>query len=98
MSWSHYVELLSISDDISRSFYEKQCIAEKWSVRELKRQRNASLFERIALSRDKNEVAALARQGQIIETSRDIIKIPMYLNSWIYRKKASIQNALWKTL
>ena len=42
LSWSHYVELLSISDDISRSFYEKQCIAEKWSVRELKRQRKHS--------------------------------------------------------
>ncbi len=76
LSWSHYVELLSISDDAGRSFYEKQCIAENWSVRELKRQRNASLFERIALSRDRNEVAALSSQGQVIETSKDIIKDP----------------------
>lgn len=76
LSWSHYVELLSISDDAGRAFYEKQCIAENWSVRELKRQRNASLFERIALSRDKNEVAALSSRGQVIETSKDIIKDP----------------------
>ena len=52
LSWSHYVELLSISDDAGRSFYEKQCLSDTWSVRELKRQRNASLFERIALTRD----------------------------------------------
>ncbi len=76
LNWSHYVELLSISDDAGRAFYEKQCIAENWSVRELKRQRNASLFERIALSRDKNDVAALASQGQVIENSKDIIKDP----------------------
>ena len=76
LSWSHYVELLSISDDAGRSFYEKQCIAENWSVRELKRQRNASLFERIALSRDKSKVAVLKSQGQVLETSKDIIKDP----------------------
>lgn len=76
LNWSHYVELLSISDDAGRSFYEKQCIAENWSVRELKRQRNASLFERIALARDKNEVSALTKKGQVIETSKDIVKDP----------------------
>ncbi len=84
LSWSHYVELLSISDDVSRSFYEKQCIAENWSVRELKRQRNASLFERIALSRDKDEVAVLSRKGQIIETSKDIVKDP-YIFEFLFQ-------------
>jgi len=77
LSWSHYVELLSISDDAGRSFYEKQCLSDTWSVRELKRQRNASLFERIALSRDKKEIAALSQKGQTIETSKDIIKDPI---------------------
>lgn len=76
LSWSHYVELLSISDDTGRAFYEKQCLNENWSVRELKRQRNTSLFERIALSRDKEQIAALAKEGQVIETSKDIIKDP----------------------
>lgn len=53
LSWSHYTELLSVSDDLARSFYEKQCINEKWLVRELKRQRSSALFERLALSKDK---------------------------------------------
>ena len=54
LNWSHYTELLSISDELSRSFYEQQCIKENWSVRELKRQRNAALFERLALSKARN--------------------------------------------
>ena len=49
-SWSHVVELISIEDDLARSFYEKECIANRWSVRELERQTNSLLFERLALS------------------------------------------------
>lgn len=79
LSWSHYVELLNISDDLARSFYEKQCIHEKWSVRELKRQKNSMLFERIALSKNKKEVLRLSSKGHIIETSKDIIKEPYIL-------------------
>ena len=56
LSWSHYVEILSISDDLARLFYEKQCINENWSVRELKRQKNSGLFQRIALSKDKKGI------------------------------------------
>lgn len=55
LSWSHYFELLKVDDDLIRSFYEKQCIKERWSIRELKRQKNSMLFERIALSKDKKE-------------------------------------------
>jgi len=76
LSWSHYVELLSISDDLARSFYEKQCIKENWSVRELRRQINSMLFERIALSKDKKGVLQLAKKGQIIEKEEDILKDP----------------------
>ncbi len=76
LSWSHYVELLSVSDDLARSFYEKQCVEENWSVRELRRQINSMLFERIALSKDKKGVLELARKGQIIEKEEDIIKDP----------------------
>lgn len=79
LSWSHYVELLSVSDDLTRSFYEKQCIKENWSVRELKRQINSMLFERIALSKDKKGVLELAKKGQIIEKEEDIIKDPYIL-------------------
>lgn len=76
LGWSKYCELLSVSDDLARSFYEKQCINENWSVRELKRQINSSLFERVALSKDKAGVLKLAEKGQIPETSRDIVKDP----------------------
>ena len=53
LSWSHYVQLIGIDDELARGFYEKQCIKEKWSIRELNRQKNSALFERIALSKDK---------------------------------------------
>lgn len=76
LSWSHYTELLSISDDLARSFYEKQCINENWSVREFKRQRETGLFERIALSKDKSGVLELAQKGQVIENATDIVKDP----------------------
>ena len=76
LSWSHYTELLSVSDDLARSFYEQQCINENWSVRELKRQKNSALFERIALSKDKKAVLKLAEKGQQIEKAEDILKDP----------------------
>ena len=76
LSWSHYTELLSISNDLSRFFYEKQCIIDKWSVRELQRQRQTGLFERIALSKNKSDVLELSQKGQIIESPTDIIKDP----------------------
>jgi predicted nuclease of restriction endonuclease-like (RecB) superfamily len=79
LSWSHYAELLSVSDDLGRSFYEKQCIKENWSVRELKRQINSMLFERIAFSKDKIGVLRLAKKGQLIEKEEDIIKDPFVL-------------------
>jgi predicted nuclease of restriction endonuclease-like (RecB) superfamily len=79
LSWSHYVELLNVSDDLARSFYEKQCIKENWSVRELKRQINSMLFERVALSKDKKGVLKLAKEGHIIEKEEDVIKDPYVL-------------------
>ena len=79
LSWSHYVELLGITGDLARSFYEEQCIKENWSVREIRRQINSMLFERIALSKDKKGVLRLAKEGQIIEKEEDIIKDPYVL-------------------
>ena len=80
LSWSHYCELLTISDDNKRSFYEKECITSKWSVRELKRQLDSSLYERLLLSRGKEnkeeEVKRLAEKGQEIEKPEDILKDP----------------------
>ncbi len=74
LSWSHYYELLKIDDDLERSFYEKQSIKENWSIRELRRQKETSLFLRLATSKDKDKILELAQKGQIIEKSEDIIK------------------------
>ena len=79
LSWTHYTELLSVSDETARKFYEKQCINEKWSVRELKRQINTSLFERLALSKDKEVILKLSKEGIIISDAKDIIKDPYVL-------------------
>ena len=79
LSWSHYVELLMIDDDLERSFYERQCIKEKWSVRELKRQKSSALFHRIALSKDKKGVLELSKRGHIIEKAEDIVRDPYIL-------------------
>lgn len=79
LSWSHYIELLKIDDSLERTFYEKQCNLEKWSVRELRRQRNSALFQRLALSKDKEGVLKLAKKGQILEKGKDLIKDPYIL-------------------
>jgi len=79
LSWSHLVELLSIDDDLARGFYEKQCIKEHWSVRQLRRQIDSVLFHRIALSKDKKGILDLSKKGNLIEKNNDIIKDPFVL-------------------
>ena len=79
LSWSHYCELLSISDKDKRSFYEKESINSNWSVRELKRQLNTSLYERLLLSKgdiNKQEVLNLASKGMELSKPSDMIKDP----------------------
>ena len=79
LTWSHYYEILKSDSDLEISFYSKQCEIEKWSVRELKRQMRSSLFERIALSKDKQGVLELAKNGHSIEKPEDILKDPFVL-------------------
>jgi len=76
LSWTHYAELLTISDDLERKFYEKQTVSENWSYRELRRQIKTALFQRLALSKDKKGVLALASKGQEISVPEDTIKDP----------------------
>lgn len=76
LSWSHYVELLGMEDDLERSFYEKQCLHEKRSLRELKRQRSTALYQRLALSKDKKWILELANKGNIVQQSTDAVKDP----------------------
>lgn len=79
LSWSHYVQLLTIKDDNERRFYEIEATAENWSLRELVRQKAACLYERLALSRDKAGVKRLAEQGQLITRPEDLLKEPLVL-------------------
>lgn len=76
LSWSHYVELLGISDNLERGFYEQQAIIENWSVRELKRQKKTALFQRLALSKDKSTILELSKKGNLIKTANDLHKDP----------------------
>jgi predicted nuclease of restriction endonuclease-like (RecB) superfamily len=78
-SWSHYWELLKVEEPLTRSFYEQEAVQNNWSVRELKRQINSMLFERLALSKDTKAVMKMARKGQIIEKPEDAIKDPYIL-------------------
>lgn len=79
LSWSHYLVLMRIKNDDERSFYEIECAKQNWSVRQLQRQYNSSLYERLALSRDKDEVMRLAKEGQTVEKPSDVIKNPITL-------------------
>ena len=79
LSWSHYCDLLAITDDDKRSFYEREAINSGWSVRELRRQIESSLFERLLLSRgdaNKEQVMELAQKGIEISGPADIIRDP----------------------
>ena len=70
---------MRIESDEERSFYEIECQKQNWSVRQLQRQYNSSLYERLALSRDKDAVMRLAQEGQIISRPEDILKNPLTL-------------------
>ncbi len=79
LNWSHYQVLMSLQSAEERGFYEIEAAANQWSIRELERQIASALFERLALSRDQDEIKRLASQGQIIESPRDAIKSPYVL-------------------
>ncbi len=79
LGWSHYVVLLSVSNVQARSFYEIEAQQGSWGVRELKRQIDSGLFERLALSRNKDEVKALTQVGQVLSKPADVIKNPYVL-------------------
>ena len=79
LTWSHYLELLSVKDKDARSFYENECTKSKWSSRELKRQIDTSLFERLLLSNgktNKQKVLTLANEGIPMSKPDDFLKEP----------------------
>lgn len=79
LSWTHYRFLMGVEDPAARSFYEIEAATQGWSTRELERQIASHLYERLAASRDKDDVLALARKGQELLTPQDVIKDPVVL-------------------
>ena len=79
LSWSHLLELSRFDDPVKRAFYELESMKGNWSLRELKRQTDSMLYERIGLSKDKDAVLALASQGQLIETPSTVLRDPYVL-------------------
>lgn len=76
LGWTHLLLILRVEEPLAREFYVKQCQRERWSTRELERQINSLLFERLALSRDKKGVLALAREGQQVQHPADLLRDP----------------------
>lgn len=79
LSWSHYLILMRMENLDERNFYEIEAIENNWSLRELRRQIDSALYERLVLSRDKEKVKYLALKGQIIEKPEDVVKDPYIL-------------------
>lgn len=79
LSWSHYVELITVSRPEARKFYAHEASKNNWNVRELRRQISSFLFDRLAKSKDKQKVMQLAHKGQEINTPEDAIKDPLVL-------------------
>ncbi|HII99249.1 MAG TPA: DUF1016 domain-containing protein [Methanoregula sp.] len=79
LSWSHYVFLMNIKNRDERNFYEIESGQNQWSLSELKRQYNSGIYERLALSRDKEGLWPLSKNGQIIEKPGDMLKNPVVL-------------------
>jgi len=102
LSWSHYCYLIYIEDDDERSFYEQECINSKWSKRELKRQIDSSLFQRLLLSNGKikkEKVLELSKKGQTISHPTDILKEPYVFEFLgIKENKPLLENDLEKNL
>ncbi|MEQ8189574.1 MAG: PDDEXK nuclease domain-containing protein [Candidatus Eremiobacterota bacterium] len=79
LSWSHYLKLMRIEDPGERQFYEIECINNNWNIRELQRQFDSALYQRLAISLDKEKVKQLALHGQLINKPEDAIKDPYIL-------------------
>ena len=79
LSWSHYLELIKINEEPKRKFYIKEAINSNWSIRELQRQKNSLLYERLTLSANKEKTLELSQEGQILKTSKDLVKDPFVL-------------------
>lgn len=99
LSWSHYLELIKIEEESKRQFYMNECVNCRWSVRQLQRQKASLLYERLALSQDKEKVLELAEKGQVIKSGKDLIKDPFVLEFLDIKENTSyLENDLEKNI
>ncbi len=95
LSWTHIVRLLSVKNKDERNFYIIETIENSWSARELDRQINSSLYERLALSKDKKWVLNLSKKGQLIQSHNDVLKDPYILEFlWLEEKTSYSETEL----
>ena len=93
LSWSHYLVLMKIENPLERNFYEVEATNQNWSERQLKRQYHSSLYERLALSRNKEEVMKLSNEGQLIYKPQDLLKNPLTLEFLGLDEKATFSES-----
>lgn len=97
LSWTHYIFLMRINNEEERSFYEIESADNNWSIRELQRQYNSSLYERLALSKNKKAVIELSKNGQIITKPIDMLKEPVVLEFLEIEKKSEYTESQLET-
>jgi len=90
LSWTHYRLLLKIENKEAREFYEVESVKSRWSSRELDRQINSLLFERLALSKDKKQVLEMAKEGQTVDEPKYLIKDPYVLEFLNIKENAAL--------
>ena len=94
LSWSHVIEIISVDNELERNFYLAETVNENWSVRTLKQQKERGLFMQLALGKNKEQVLALSKQGNIVETPDDIIKNTYTLDFFNIPERKPSENAL----
>jgi len=97
LSWSHYIFLSRITNSLERNFYELESLQNQWSIKELERQFNSGLFERLSLSTDKKGILELAQKGQHIEKPKDLFKEPFILEFLGLEEKAQYSESELET-
>lgn len=96
LNWSQYRMLIQISDPDKREYYELEAVNNSWNGRELERQINSQLYERLLLSNDKESVLAVARKERIPETPQEVIKDPMILEFVGLKMNSAFMKPIWK--
>ena len=95
LTWTHYRLLLKVEKEESRDFYTLEAIENRWSTRELERQKNSLLYERLALSKDRENVLELSTKGQVIQELKDVINDPYVLEFLDLKENRNVFEKDW---